>query len=30
MGCAASAMSPQEKALAFMLFDIATCVGPIL
>ncbi|HUS31587.1 MAG TPA: carboxypeptidase-like regulatory domain-containing protein [Kofleriaceae bacterium] len=29
-GCGAGAMSPQEKALAFMLFDIATCVGPIL
>ena len=29
-GCAAGAMSAQEKALSFMLFDIATCVGPIL
>lgn len=29
-GCSAQAMSAQEKALAFMLFDIATCVGPIL
>jgi hypothetical protein len=29
-GCSASAMSAQEKALAFMLFDIATCIGPIL
>jgi hypothetical protein len=28
-GCSASAMSPQEKALAFMFFDIASCVGPI-
>jgi hypothetical protein len=30
MGCTQSPMSPQEKALAFMMFDIATCVGPIL
>ncbi len=30
MGCSSAAMTPQEKALSFMLFDIATCVGPIL
>ncbi|MGE3460139.1 MAG: carboxypeptidase-like regulatory domain-containing protein, partial [Kofleriaceae bacterium] len=28
-GCSASPMSPQEKALAFIFFDIATCLGPI-
>ena len=28
-GCSASALTPQEKALAFMFFDIASCVGPI-
>ncbi|MGE0868545.1 MAG: carboxypeptidase-like regulatory domain-containing protein [Kofleriaceae bacterium] len=28
-GCSAAPMSPQEKALSFMFFDIATCVGPI-
>jgi hypothetical protein len=28
-GCSASPMTPQEKALAFMFFDIASCVGPI-
>ena len=26
--CASSALTPQEKALAFMFFDIASCVGP--
>ncbi|HWO19615.1 MAG TPA: carboxypeptidase-like regulatory domain-containing protein [Kofleriaceae bacterium] len=28
-GCSTGEMTPQEKALAFMFFDIATCVGPI-
>ncbi len=28
-GCSASPLTPQEKALAFMFFDIASCVGPI-
>ncbi|HUS32135.1 MAG TPA: hypothetical protein VMZ53_26730, partial [Kofleriaceae bacterium] len=28
-GCSASPMTPQEKALSFMFFDISTCLGPI-
>jgi len=27
--CSAAPLTPQEKALAFMFFDIASCVGPI-
>ncbi len=29
MGCSSGPMTPQEKALAFMFFDIASCVGII-
>jgi hypothetical protein len=28
--CGSNTLTPQEKALAFMFFDIATCVGTIL
>jgi hypothetical protein len=28
-GCSVSPLNPQEKALAFMFFDIASCVNPI-
>ena len=29
-GCDTGPMTPQEKALAFIFFDIASCVGPVV